>query len=340
MPAMRRVILAVSVAIVSLALSAGCADTHAPVGPAGEVAPAPASTTIIVSHGEAGTLSVIDTARLEVVATIDVGGRIDAFAVGPGAERVFVATPGAIAVVDVPARRVVDTIALPGERTGLALAGDRLYLVENQTDKGRVSVLSLRDRTVTATREIDAVAGEPVLTADGRRLFVPHHFYSGRVTALDASSLAVQASMTFEDGVSRPSLGPGDRLLYAPNGSTFDGRVTIMDASTHRLVAEVVLDGEPMDLTLDPSGHRAYATLFHNHAVGVIDLERRALERTVPVADYPGAIAVSGDGMLVFVAHNGTPDLSVVDTRAFTVRTLRLPAEPHDLAAPPRFIAR
>lgn len=323
---------------VGILLSAACARVTPDSGAAPEIAPS--TTTMIVRHEDERTLSVLDTAQRTVVGTIELAGAIGPVVLSADARRAYVSVPDAIAVVDVETLRTSGTIKMPGDHSGLVQAGDVLYVIDNPDNHGRISALDLRTGTVTATREIDDLAHHPAITPDGRQLFVPHSFYSGRVTALELPRLRVRTVMTFEDGASRLGLEPGPGHLYVPNGNTFDGRLTVVSSSTHRSVIDIDLPGEPTDVAVHPDGTRAYVPLFREHAIGVIDLVNHTLERTIPVRDYPFRLALSADGSSLFVTHNGWDALSVIDTRTSTVDTMAIASPVDYIAGPPRFIVR
>ncbi len=314
---MRRPALLLSSGLVSIAMCAACSETPAPTPVV-----APSTTTMILSHAEAGTLSVLDTALRDVVGTITLGARIGQIVLSADAERAFVSVPDAIAIVNVSARRVIRTLSMPGEHSGLIQAGEVLYVIQNTQNRGTISALDLNTGAVTGTRTIDDLAGEPAIAADGRQIFVPHSFYTGKVTALDAPGLRVRKVMNFEDGVSRLDFGPDGRHLYVPNGSTGSGRVTVVDPSTHRNVHDIDLPEEPTDVAIHPDGIRAYVPLFRAHSIGVIDLVNRTLVRTVPVRDYPSFLALSADGTALFVLHNGWDAISAIDTLTLAVEAI------------------
>lgn len=324
--------------LVGIALGAACSDAPGEAGGPPEVAPP--TTAIVLRHENAGTLSVLDTAQRKVVGTIDLSGPIGPVVLSADAQRAYISVPDRIAIVDIPARRIIGTFGMPGQHSGLIQAGDVLYVVSNADNRGRIAALDLLAGTVSATQAIDDLAGEPAIAADGRQIFVPHRFYSGKVTALDVPRLRVRRVMTFEDGVSRLALGPDQGQVYVPNGSTFEGRLTVISASTYRALIDIDLSGEPTDVAVHPDGTRAYVPLFRDHAIGVIDLRSHTLERAIPVRDYPFRLALNSDGSSLFVTHNGWDALSVIDTRTFSVDTMAIPAPVDFIASPPPFVVR
>lgn len=114
----------------------------------------------------------------------------------------------------------------------------------------------------------------------------------------------------------------------------------MINTATNRPVVDIPLDGEPTDVAIGPAGTHAYVALFREHAIGVLDIRGNKVERTVPVSPYPIRLALSGDGTFAFVIHNGSNEMSVIDTRTFSVATLRLATPADDIAGPPLFRVR
>ncbi len=297
---------------------------------------APVPATVVLVHEDEGALSIVNTAENRLEGTIAVAARFGAVALDADAELIAAAVPGGIAVIDVPSRKILRTLPFTAEPSGLAIAGDFVYVINDEEAKGRVSALSLADGKVTATQATWGLGDRIVVSADGRRLFVPHHYYSGFVTVLDASTLKERASIRFEDGARQPALSPDERWLLVPNGTTSSGRVTIVDTATNRIAADVTLTGHPMDVAISPDGRYAFAPQFGDHSVAVIDVDKRTVERTIRVSDYPTRLAVTPDGTRLFAVHNGTNRLTIVDVAKGTAELRELDKTVIDIVRPGR----
>lgn len=294
----------------------------------------PPAPVAVLSHGDAGMLSVLDTRGSVIAATIRVGSHVGPVALGRNGTRAFVSTPDGIAIVDLDRRAVIDTVRSAGDLAGIAVAGERLYVVDNDLTKGHVSTIERGG--VLASLTIDHLAGMPVLTTDARWLFVPHNFYSGRITAIDARTLDAIGVMTVEDGAARLGLSGDDRFLYVPNGSSTGGRVTVFDTATRRRVADIDVAAEPVDIAVSDDGRLAYVALFRQHAVGVLDLVTHQVTRSIDVPSYPICLALNAAGTVLYVLHNAGNELSIIDLDTSAVASLQLPAPALDIVVPTR----
>jgi DNA-binding beta-propeller fold protein YncE len=128
-----------------------------------------AKTGLLVAvNGDSGALALIDLERNAVADSIKVGGELE-FAAADGAGNVFVnvATADAVAIVDVPHRRVVGTIPLPGCKEPTGLAYDSAHrLVMSVCDNGLAEFIDANKREVVARLKVgrgaDAIFYDPV----------------------------------------------------------------------------------------------------------------------------------------------------------------------------------
>lgn len=315
-----------------LLLSAACgpaADSRSPLPPL-----KPAPPILVVTHADAGLVSLIDTTTRQVAHTIRVGARITAAALLGSGDRLYVSVPDAVLQLNLRERRVERTLRIPGEHDGVIVLGNRLYVVQNTSSKGKVTAIDLSTERVEAEREIDDLAGRPELSADGRRLYLPHSFYSGRVTILDAARLSVLATLAFEDRTTRVRLSPDERTLLVPNGSTSSGRVTLVDTVERRKVVDIPLDDQPTDIAVTLDGKRAIVPLFGASQIAIFDVDARTRVRTIAVETYPIRLELSPDGRVAYVLRNATNRLQVVDLETSAVTVLELEAEADDILAP------
>lgn len=130
--------------------------------------------TLLVTSGldGPGTLQFIDTHKRTVTAKVAVGSAPHAIAISPDATRAYVVDQFSndIAVVDIPARKLVGKLPVPGFPYDIAVHSDRLY-VDTLLD-GTVVSIDLRSGEQLASWPIEKGLSQMAVSSDGRRLYV------------------------------------------------------------------------------------------------------------------------------------------------------------------------
>src|SRR5438046_5199461 len=80
-------------------------------------------------------------------------------------------------------------------------------------------------------------------------------------------------------------------LVYVSNERSDD--VTIIDATTDRVVATVPVGGRPRGIGVSPDGRAVYVALGNENAIGVLDAESRKVTRKLKAGSVPETFAVS-----------------------------------------------
>jgi YVTN family beta-propeller protein/VCBS repeat-containing protein len=238
------------------------------------------------------------------------------------------------APIDPPAAAVTGSISAGPLPQGVAVVGDRLYVV-NQ-NPGTVTVIDLTTNTVIdlnpATPAIDriAVGSAPYATAVyGTRLYVAN-INSDSVTIIDTTTNTVIDANPATPAIIDPipvGNGPqgmtisGDRL-YVVN--SFDDTVTVIDLTTNTRVdtnpaTPAIID--PITVGNNPfgaavSGNRLYVANQSDNTVSVIDTSTNTVIDNIAV---PSAHAVVASGNRLYVTNVSNDTVTVIDTTTNTV---------------------
>jgi YVTN family beta-propeller protein len=159
------------------------------------------------------------------------------------------------------------------------------------------------------------VAGNIVgaaISPDGTRLFV---LSIDRVSVLDATSLAVIATLPVDGGATGLAPSPDGNTLYV----TIQSPTTLvaMNAESGAVEATAPLEGAPRQIAVSPDGQRVYVitgglSVFSTSA----GLEQVA---SVEVGFGTAGMAVSPDGQRIVVAAGYSYEVVVVDAGTNTV---------------------
>jgi DNA-binding beta-propeller fold protein YncE len=266
---------------------------------------------------------------------------------------VLLAVLAAVALRDrQPGPLAVHTVALEGWPSAVAVDTRTTHAFIASSDvvhhTGRVSVLDTTTGTILGTVVVPAfptavaVGAAPRRAAMGARVFVAGYSANGRgcVSVLDArSGRILRTVVVYRDpSGAAPTAVVGlvvddqtDRAFvagYLP-GSGFRGIVSMLDATSGRLLRTVRIGTHPAALVVDRRAGRVFVASAGG--VGVLDARRGVLLRTLALSAPPAAMAVDERRRRLFIGTmgpppgmglpSGTAHVSVLDASGGTVIT-------------------
>jgi YVTN family beta-propeller protein len=222
-----------------------------------------------------GNLSVIDTTRLEMVASIPTGARCHVVTLTNDNRQAWVANIAEdnVSIVDTASFQILGTIRVGRGPTGLAFSRDgRFAHVANQGDK--------------------------------------------TVVVVDTSTHAVIKTIRVGNNPHFLILGPDGRIWGSNTG---DSDIYVIDPAIQEKIATIDVGPAPQQIAFGYKGLQgpnAYVTLAGLNKVLVIVGDPRSprfLER-IDVGDRPNGIWANPEGTRVYVVHESSNDLRVIDT--------------------------
>lgn len=270
-----------------------------------------------VANSGSNSVSVIDTARNAVTATIPVGSGSTHTAVNRSASRAFVNDFNAnmVHVIDTATNAVVSSIAVGGgpQVAVVNSAGTRMYVTNRNTNN--VSVIDLASGTVMATL---AVGPGPLAIALGRtRGFVTNND-GNTVSYMDiANNLSLPGTITVGNNPTGIVLNSAGTRLYVANSGS--GTVSVADPVAGTVIGTITVGNTPRGLRFNANGSRLYVANAGDGTVGIIDVATNTVIGNIPVGASPRTIALSPDGASLYVANYGSNSVSVISTATNTV---------------------
>jgi YVTN family beta-propeller protein len=296
-----------------------------------------------VSNEDGESVTVIDTARAEAVATAPVGKRPRGLKLSRDGKQLYVAVSGlpkcppsmpdeacanlkrdlqadGVAVIDTVALKVLRVLRAGSDPEQFDLSRDGRRLFITNEDAATVSVLDVLSGALEATipvgREPEGVRVSP----DGRWVLVTSEGDS-TVSVVDTRSLRVVQTV-------RVGQRPRD-LAYTPDsaGAYVTGEadatiyhIAVPGGAPARELLQLRREARPMGVILDAARDRLYVSTGHGGTVAMIDLKGSSkLETEVRVGARPWGIALSSDGQYLYTANGPSNDVSVVDTKTQAV---------------------
>src|SRR5712691_1453966 len=197
-----------------------------------------------------------------------------------------------------------------------------LLVVANQKEH-TVLVVDSYNRHELASISVGVNGHEVMTSKDGRFAYVPIYGNSGvgrpgtdgsTVDVIDLRERKLAATIDLGKPLRphRAEFGP-DGLLYVT--AELANAVDVIDPSTRKVLAEIPT-GQPEShmLVLSPDGHRGYTANVSAGSVSVLDLAKRNLVTTIPVAKSVQRISISPEGLHIFTHDQNAPRIAVIDT--------------------------
>jgi YVTN family beta-propeller protein len=259
------------------------------------------------------------------------------------------ATANQVAVWSVADGKVVKVISLPDPPSGIALGRDETCLyVTGASPEGRVHVVNPETGTVDHTLPAGHTPNTPVLSADGKTLYVCNQF-TNDVSVIDLTAKKELMRIPVLREPVAAAITPDGRFLFVanhlpvgPSNADYAGAaVSVIDTAARKVVKNIPLFNGSTGLRgvcLSPDGKYAYVThilaryqlpttqlergWMNTNAVSVIDATNQRLINTVLLDDVdlgaanPWGVACTEDGKYLCVTHAGTHELSVIDRTA------------------------
>ncbi len=312
------------------------------------VAVSPTGAVAMAVNPDSRSVTLVDAARLEVIAEIEVGIDPRTVAFDPSGTTAFVANRGSGTVtrVDV-ASGVADTEWRVGAAPyGVIVSEDAVYVSHLTEDS--VTVLDPETGDVLNRVEMGAFPAGLALTGGVKPWLLVTHLFSAELTAIDVATREIAWVVSSGVGANLSQsvvVTPDGKTAYMPQTrSRSDNPALVFDNTVMPIVSAVDLENAAVSrtgrITLDTADRpvnmpfgaafgRGGRTLFVANAgsndVSVIDLETGRGTAHVQVGSNPRGIASAQDGSRIFVNNVLDGTLSVIDARSMRVeRTIVL----------------
>lgn len=300
-----------------------------------------APARVFVTNEDSGDVTIIDSERDEVVATVHVGARPRGVRVSPDGHSLYVAITGSakggpamrpraddrprdpradgIAVIDLQRQKVVRVLPSGPDPEAFDISADEKTLFVSNEDDGEVARIDIGAGALVQSISVGAEPEGVAIRPDGKVVYVASEA-SNEVDVIQTSNGALVARI--------PTTGRPRTIVFGQDGrralvtAELGGVVHVIDADAHALVGAPIRTGDatvkPMGIALSSDGSRAFVTNGREGSVAVVDVAAQHVERTIEhVGARPWGIVITPDSKKLYVAAG--PDVAVVDVATSTV---------------------
>jgi YVTN family beta-propeller protein len=318
------------------------------------------------NSGQAGLVSVIDTASNINVGTIPVGLTPAGLVVHPAGTHLYVSNyaDGTVSVIDIATKTVIATVRLgpcPNPSSGIVSCapagvavsqdGARLYVAHlidsgNTGFTGAISVIDTVSNIVAATLPIGPFDPRGIaVTSQGDRIYVAN---SPLNSVLVINPIGLQVIATIPVGINPVSVAvnPTGTRVYVTNrnfaGVAGNDTVSVIESATNQVVSSIQVGKGPWGIAVSPDGNRVYVANSTQHfvsntgTVSVISASTNSVVTTIAVGLEPFGLAIHPDGTRVYVTNVLNSNVSVIDTATNAViATVPVGLDPFAIAISP-----
>ena len=305
--------------------------------------PAPASATLIVLNKSEASVSWIDAATGETLATSATGAGPHEVAVSPDGTMAVVCDYGerqagsTLTVLDTRTGERLDTITLGGHLRphGIQFEDDWNLIVTSERSQALLRVDLSRGRVVDEFPTAAETSHMVVLNPARTTAFVAN-IATGSVTAIDLATGEILRQIPTGRGAEGLDITPDGRELWVANRA--EDTLTILDARTFEVEASLPCAGFPIRLKVTPDGAHALVSCAEAGDVTIFDVRGRRQLRRIPMeltaaddvsdrlfgdqfgeSPVPIGILITPDGRRAYIANTNVDLVTVLDLEAWAV---------------------
>jgi YVTN family beta-propeller protein len=303
-------------------------------------APSPAAT-LYVTNTKADSVSILDTAALDVVGTIPLGrGKPNRVAFHPDGKTAWVIYDKShdLGVIDAEGRKLLRRVKIGGNPYNLTFGpeGRYLYVLDwaSETSRDEVIAYDLQAERIEWRVEVSTWPAHAVFSRDGRLLYVSGET-AGDLTVIDVAARTVVTRVVHGGGDAMGlALTADGKVLYAAAGE--NKTVLKIDTATHKVIGEIPLPGVVHEATLTLDGKFLYTTLRKMNMVVVVRTADDKIVARIPSRGYPDLVTMEPGGRHALVSNRYADAVSVIELATHReIKRIPVGKAPHGMALRP-----
>ncbi len=274
---------------------------------------------LVVVNKSENTISIVDTATLEVSETIPVGSNPHELAVTSDGTKAYVGNAGGntISVIDMDSRRETTKISSPDFAFphGIAFTPDSGRALVTSERNQKIFVIDAVDDSILRAIDTDQGGTHMVLIDSRGKWAYFTNRDSNTVSFMDLDSYDIVANVGVGQGGEGFALSPDDAEIWVANRR--EGTLSVIDVNDRSVVATIPAGQSPNRVALTADGN--HVLVGEGGDLLVFDRAARELIESVPLGGALGMVASAPDSRRVYVAAGSDGRVFVVDTTSWTV---------------------
>src|SRR3984893_18235538 len=267
--------------------------------------------TAYVSNETRNCVTIIDTGKMEVAKTVQVGHRPRGIALSQDGGELFICAgdDDLIQILDTKklsitrtlpseTRTTVAEMPLAAEPEGMELSPDGKVLVNTSETTNMAHLIDTQTRKIFANVLVDARPRAAQYTPDGSELWASSEV-GGTVSVIDATNPKVKQKIAFAvPGLSKEAIQPVG-MRFTPDGKKAfvalgpANRVAVIDTATKKVEKYLLFGQRVWQLALTRDGKYLYTSNGVSNDVSTVDVASLKVLRSIPVGSFPWGVAIA-----------------------------------------------
>ncbi len=285
----------------------------------------------------AGSVSVIDTGRNTIVATIPVHHAPASIAVESTGHRAFVTNTGSntISVLDLDSRRQVASVATSERPTGAIVSPDGRSLVVTRRTGSTVSIFSIAAPNAAGSAlSLRATFGgcpgatDAVILPDSSKAFVAcssaeHVLAIGLAAAPGSWAVRQDATLAYDHALALLEVGEGPtHIAMKPDGgeifvsNSISDSVSEISTQTNEVGSTYEIGNRPDHGVVSADNGALWVANSGADSLSLYSIDDGKLVSSLRTGNGPGALAFSADQHLLLAADMRSGDVAVIRTNS------------------------
>ena len=270
---------------------------------------------LYVATDTAGSVVVIDTSSLSIVATIPIASAPLSLFMSPDGSRLYSTHhngDGNITVINPSTNSVVTTIATPGAWEVAFSPDGSLAYVGNSAG---ITVIDVPTSNIKSQIALPSGGASIALTKDGVHAYVSCVDGNTRFVDLVAGTVLATIPVGGSTAYQGIAITPDGKRVYVL--SLNQGQTSVIDTTSNTIIATISTGSQPLGIAITPDGTKAYIAASYG-PVYVINVSTNTIAATINVRNHPANVAITADGTTVYVTDQAE-GVDLIDGKTNTV---------------------
>ena len=279
---------------------------------------APSTSRIYVANESSNSVTVIDALTFKVIGTVDAkNSSTHDMSLSRDGKWLFATNlaSGRLSVIDTEALETIASIPTGSRCHVVTLTNDNRHAWVANIAENNISIVDTASYRILGTIPVGKGPTGLTFSRDGRFAYVSNQGDKS-ISVIETASHRVIKTIAVGTNPHFLILGPDGRIWGTNTGGN---DIFVIDPATQETIASFEVGATPQQIAFafkGMAGPNAYVTLGGSNKVVVVKADPKDLRivEEIDVGQRPNGIWANPDGTRVFVVHEVSNDLRVIDT--------------------------